>query len=64
MLLIEVRQDLWLEVSLRKRELILKRHLLQEARYTSFRTMMVVASMMKYRQAFLNGMIGEEFYIE
>ena len=43
----EVRKDLWLEVSIRKRELILKRHLLQEARCTSFRTMMVVASMMK-----------------
>ena len=48
MLLIEVRKDMWLEVSLRKRELILKRHLLQEARYTSFRTIMVLASMMKW----------------
>ena len=47
MSLIEVRKDLWLEVSIRKRELILKRHLLQEARYTFFKTMMVVASMMK-----------------
>ena len=48
MLLIEVRKDMWLEVSLRKRELILKRHLLQEARYTSFRTIMVIASIMKW----------------
>ena len=37
---------------------------LQEVRYTSFRTIMVVSSMMNYRQAFLNGMIEEEFYIE
>ena len=56
--------NLWLEFSLIKRESILKRHFLQEARYTSFRTMMVVASMMKYRKSFLNGMIGEKFYIE
>ena len=48
MLLIEVRKDLWLDVSIIKRELILKRHLLQEARYTSFKTMMVVSSMMKW----------------
>ena len=30
-----------------QRELILKRHLLQEVRYTSFRTIMVVSSMVK-----------------
>ena len=42
-----IKQDLWPEVSFRKRELILKRHLLQEARYTSFRTIMVVSFMMK-----------------
>ena len=30
-----------------KRELILKRHLLQEVRYTSFRTIMVVSSKVK-----------------
>ena len=71
MLLIEVRKDLWLEVSIRKRELIMKRHLLQEARHTSFKTMMVVSSMMKWelhqmnvKTTFLNGMIAVEFYIE
>ena len=42
------RQDLWLEDSLRERKLVMKRHLLQEARYTSFRTIMVLASMMKW----------------
>ena len=46
--MIEIRKNMWLEVSLRKRELIIKRHLLQEARYTSFRTIMVLASMMKW----------------
>ena len=35
-----------LVASLRKRELILKRHLLQEARYSFFRTVMVGSSMM------------------
>ena len=38
---------LWLKDSLRERELIMKRHLLQEARYTSIRTIMALASMMK-----------------
>ena len=71
MLLIEVWKDMWLEVSLRKRELIPRRHLLQEARYTSFRTIMVLASMMKWnlhqidvKTTFLNGVIEEEVYIE
>ena len=71
MLLIEVRKYMWLEVSLRKRELILKRHFLQEARYTSFRTIMVLDSMMKWnlhqmnvKMTFLNAMIEEEVYIE
>ena len=44
---VDGRQDLWLKDSLRKRELIMKRHLLQEARYTSIRTIMALASMMK-----------------
>ena len=48
MLLIEVRKYLSLKDSLRKRELIMKRHLLQEARYTSIRTIMELASMMKW----------------
>ena len=71
MLLMEVRQDLWLKDSLRERELIMKRHLLQEARYTSIRTIMAPASMMKWnlhqidvKTTFLNGMIEEEIYIE
>ena len=62
----EVRQDLWLKDSLRERELIMKRHLLQEAR-----TIMAPASMMKWdlhqmdvKTTFLNGMIEEEVYIE
>ena len=66
MLLMEVRQDLWLKDSLRERELIMKRHLLQEARYTSIRTIMAPASMMKWdlhqmdvKTTFLNGMIEE-----
>ena len=49
----------------------MKRHLLQEARYTSIRTIMALASMMKWdihqidvKTTFLNGMIEEEFYIE
>ena len=42
------RKDLWLEDSLRERKLVMKRHLLQEERYTSFRTIMVLASMMKW----------------
>ena len=71
MLLMEVRQDLWLEDSLRERELIMKRNLLQEARYTSIRTIMAPASMMTWdlhhmdvKTTFLNGMIDEEVYIE
>ena len=67
----EVRQDLWLKDSLRERELIMKRHLLQEARYTSIRTIMAPTSMMKWdlhqmdvKTTFLNGMIEEEVYIE
>ena len=50
----------------------MKRHLLQEARYTSIRTIMAPASMMKWdlhqmdvKTTFLNGMIEEDlFYIE
>ena len=49
----------------------MKRHLLQEARYTSIRTIMAPASMMKWdlhqmdvKTTFLNGMIEEEVYIE
>ena len=71
MLLIEVRKDFWPEVSLKKRELILKRNLLQEVRYTSFRTIIVLSSMMKWdlhqmdvKITFLNGVIEEEVYIE
>ena len=45
---VDGRQDLWLKDSLRKRELIMKRHLLQEARYTSIRTIMALASIMKW----------------
>ena len=67
----EVRKYLWLEDSLRERELIMKRHLLQEARYTSIRTIMALASMMKWdldqvdvKTTFFNGMIEEEVYIE
>ena len=48
MLMMEVRKDLWLEDSLRERELIMKRHSLQEVRYTSIRTIMALASMMKW----------------
>ena len=66
MLLMEVRKDLWLKDSLRERELIMKRHLLQEAR-----TIMASASMMKWalhqmdvKTTFLNGVIEEEVYIE
>ena len=50
-----------------RKKLVMKRHLLQEARYTSFRTIMVLASMMKWdlhqmdvKTAFLNGVIEEE----
>src|SRR5229473_3256022 len=71
MLLMEVRKDLWLEDYLRERELIMKRHLLQEARYTSIRTIMEPASMMKWylrqmdvKTTLLNGVIEEEVYIE
>ena len=72
MLLMEVRQDLWLKDSLRERELIKKRHgALQEARYTSIRTIMELASMMKWdlqgidvKTSFLNGVIEEEVHIE
>ena len=62
---------MWLKDYLRERELIMKRHLLQEARYTSIRTIMALASMMKWdihqmdvKMTFLNGMIEEEVYIE
>ena len=65
------RQDLWLEDSLRERKSVMKRHVLQEARYTSFRTIMVLASIMKWnlhqmdvKTTFLNGVIEEEVYIE
>ena len=49
----------------------MKRHLLQDARYTSIRTIMAPTSMMKWdlhlmdvKTTFLNGMIEEEVYIE
>ena len=42
------RQDLWLKDSLRERKLVMKRHLLQEARYNSIKTIMAHASMMKW----------------
>ena len=49
----------------------MKRHLLQEARYTSIRTIMAPASMIKWdlhqmdvKTTFLNGMIEKEVYIE
>ena len=49
----------------------MKRHLLQEAIYTSIRTIMALASMLKWdlhqmdvNTTFLNGMIEEEVYIE
>ena len=65
------RKYLRLEDSLRERELIMKRHLLQEARYTSIRTIMAPASMMKWdlhqmdvKATFMNGMIEEKVYIE
>ena len=48
MLMMEVRKDLWLEDSLKERELIMKRHFLQEARYTSIITIMALSSMMKW----------------
>ena len=71
MLLMEVRKNLWLKDSLRERELIMKRHFLQEARYNSIRTIMAPASMMKWdlhqmdvKTTFLNAMIEEEVYIE
>ena len=44
---VDGRKDVWLKDSLRERELIMKRHLLQESRYTSIRTIMAVSSMMK-----------------
>ena len=66
MLLMEVRQYLWLKDSLEERELITKRHLLQEARYTTIITIMAPTSMMKWdlhqmdvKTTFLNGMIKE-----
>ena len=68
---VDGRQELWLEDSLKERKLVMKRHLLQEARYTSIRTIMAPASMMKWdlhqmdvKTTFLNGMIEEEVYIE
>ena len=49
----------------------MKRHLLQEVRYTSIRTIMALASMMKWdihqmdvKTALLNGVIEEEVYFE
>ena len=49
----------------------MKRHLLQESRYTSIKIIMEPASMMKWdlhhmdvKTTFLNGMIEEEVYIE
>ena len=71
MLLMEVRLDLRLKDSLRERELIMKRHLLQKVSYTSIRTIMEPSSMMKWdlhqmdvKTTFLNGLIEEEVYIE
>ena len=46
---VDGRQYLWLKDSLRERELIMKRHFLQEERYTSIRTIMALASMMYTR---------------
>ena len=49
----------------------MKRHLLRDSRYTPIRTIMALASMMKWdihqmdvNTTFLNGMIEEEVYIE
>ena len=49
----------------------MKRHLLEEESYTSIKTIMAPASMMKWdlhqmdvKTTFLNGMIEEEVYIE
>ena len=45
---VDGRKYLWLKDSLKEKELIMKRHFLQEARYTSNRTIMELASMMKW----------------
>ena len=42
------RKNLWLKDSLKEREFIMKRHLPQEARYTSIRSIMALSSMMKW----------------
>ena len=49
----------------------MKRHLLQESRYTSIRTIMALSSMMKWglhqmdvKTTLLNGMIEEQVYIK
>ena len=67
----EERKYLSLEDSFRERELIMKRHFFREGRYTSIRTIMEPASMMKsdlhqmdVKTNFLNGVIEEEVYIK
>ena len=64
------KQGLWLEDSLRKRELTIKTRVPVE-RYTSIMTIVALASMMKWnlhqmdvKTNFLNGVIEEEVYIE
>ena len=63
---VDGRKYLWLEDSLRERELIMKRQLLRETRYTSIKTIMALDSMMYPRwmqiQSFLNGVIEKEVY--
>ena len=66
----EVRQDVWLKDSLRK-GIDYEETFAPGERYTSIRTIMALASMMKWnlhqmdvKTSFLNGMIEEEVYIE
>ena len=66
-----IRQDLWLEDFLRNRGLTLKETFAPVSRYTSIRTIMALASMMKrdlhqmyVKESFLNGVIEEEVYIK